>query len=177
MAVAITSPLADEPKMIEPGALNPTSPPNATLTLALLTSTSTCELVIEPGPLPEPKLPLAPTSPPSTASVAVPPLTVPVAMTPLTVPKLVPASVPTVWNVTPGLAVTLTFARLRSRTTPLLPMTPNRPTSWVVELFGAIVRLAMIWPWPSSMPAKALLTVPMGTKFAIPLASMFLPSA
>ena len=130
LAVAITSPLADEPKMIEPGALNPTSPPNATLMLALLTSTAACELVIEPGPppKPKPKFPLAPTSPPSAASVAVPPSTVPVAVTPLTVPRLVPASVPTVWNVTPRLAVTLTFARLRSRTTPVLPMTPNNPT-------------------------------------------------
>jgi hypothetical protein len=35
---------------------------------------------------------------------------------------------------------------LRSRTTPAGRMTPNSPTSWVVELFGAIVRLLIVWP-------------------------------
>ena len=155
LAVAITSPLADEPKMLEPGALNPTSPPNATLMPALLT----VDVRVRADDLSRDgrrnrSRPLAPTSPPSAASVAVPPSTVPVAVTPLTVPRLVPASVPTVWNVTPGLAVTSTFARLRSRTTPRLPMTPNSPTLWVVELAWCDVRLAMVWPWPSNTPVN-----------------------
>ena len=143
-AVAITSPLADEPKMIEPGALNPTSPPNVTLMPALLTLTLACEPMIWPPWPPKLKPPLAPTSPPSDASVAVPPLTLPLAMTLLTVPRFVPASVPTIWNVTPGLAVTLTLARLRSRTTPLAPITPNRPITWVLPSLGAMVRLLIV---------------------------------
>ncbi len=64
----------------------------------------------------------------------------------------------------------MTSARLRLRTTPALPMLPNSPTFWAVD---AIVKLAMVWPWPSSRPVKFWI----GVKFAIEPASMLRPSA
>ena len=117
-AVAITSPLADKPKMIEPGALNPTSPPNATLVLALVTLTSACEPKIERGRLPKLKPTVGADKPAERRLGRGTAVDGAGGGEPLTVPRLMPASVPTVWDGTPGLAVTLTFARLRSRTTP-----------------------------------------------------------
>jgi hypothetical protein len=64
-----------------------------------------------------------------------------VAETLLIVPAFVPASVPTNCEFTLELALTLTFVRLRLRTSPALAMVPNSPMFWVVD---AIVRLAMV---------------------------------
>ena len=85
-AVAITSPIANEPMMIEPGELTPARPPSATLTAALLTVTSAFDPVIKPEWPPKSKVPFAPTSPPSIAPETVPPSTEPLAVTLLIVP-------------------------------------------------------------------------------------------
>ena len=81
VAVAITSPVANEPMMVEPGELTPASPPSATLTPALLTVTSAFDPVIKPEWPPKSKVPFAPTSPPSIAPETVPPSTSPLAVT------------------------------------------------------------------------------------------------
>ena len=136
-AVAITLPVANEPMMAEPGELKPARPPSATLTAALLTVTSAFDPVIKPACCrTEIEGSVRADEPAQYRAGTVPPSTEPLAVTLLIAPGLVPASVPTVWNVTPGLAVTSTFVRLRLRTTPVRPMTPNSPTLWVVELFG-----------------------------------------
>ncbi len=140
--------------MAEPGELTPARPPSATLTPALLTVTSAFDPVIKPEWPPKSKVPFAPTSPPSIAPETVPPSTV-TAGGDIADGALIGAG-----EGADGLegntrlAVTSTFARFRLRTTPMGPMTPNSPTLWVVESFGAMVRLAMVWPWPSNTPVN-----------------------
>src|SRR5215471_202755 len=96
-------------------------------------------LVTTPEPVESVMVPvLVPTKPP-TALLAPVLLTAPEAETLLIVPAFVPASVPTTCEFT--LEFTVTFVRLRLRTSPALAMVPNSPTFWVVD---AIVRLAMV---------------------------------
>ena len=40
-----------------------------------------------------------------------------------------------------------------------------------------MVRLLIVWPWPSSTPVKRDEMLPIGAKFGMPTASMFLPRA
>jgi hypothetical protein len=47
----------------------------------------------------------------------------------------------------------------------------------VVESDGLIVRLLIVWPWPSKIVLSGALGLPSGAKFATELASMSLPSA
>ena len=92
-------------------------------------------------------------------------------------PALLPASVPTHCEATPGFALTLALASSRLLTTPALPMLANSPMFCVVESDGLIVRLPIVWPWPSKMVLSGALVLPSGAKFAIELASMSLPRA
>src|SRR5215813_11430491 len=77
--------------MIEPGALNPTSPPRLALIPAPpLTLPVANDDMIDAAP--NPKRPFSPTSPPTKLNA--PPVTLPLADEPVMVPRLVPTSPP-----------------------------------------------------------------------------------
>src|SRR5215472_4477699 len=126
--VLVTTPEPVEFVMVP--VLVPTKAPTVLLAPVLVTATEALESVMLPA--------LAPTKPP-TALLAPVLLTAPEAETLLIVPAFVPANVPTTCEFT--LEFTVTFVRLRLRTSPALAMVPNSPTFWVVD---AIVRLAMV---------------------------------
>src|SRR5262249_31581036 len=140
LAIEVTFAVADEPVIVAPGELKPTSPPRPTLTI-------------------------------------VPPLTWPLAETFSILPALIPASVPTRCEVTPGFAFTVALVRLRPRISPALPMAANSPMFWVVESDGWMVRLLIVWPWPSKIVFSADVAVPRGAKFAMEPALMSVPRA
>ena len=104
-----------------------------------------------------------------------PPFTLPLrTATLLMVPALVPASAPMNW--TSALAVMLTLARLRLRTTPEAPMNGNSPTEsfeWSGDSVSwLIVELTPRPPLPSNRPLNV--TSPKPVK---PLAEKLVPSA
>jgi hypothetical protein len=144
-------PPADE-WMIVP-KLSPTSPPAETFWQELLPAQfgsvcgtfavdATFVVAEEPAIFAPGKL--NPMSPPRPTLMSAPPFTWPLAATLLIIPALMPASVPSHCELTPGLAVTLTLLKLKLRTMPLLPMVPNNPMFCVVESDGAIVTEEMV---------------------------------
>ena len=178
-----TLPLASEFVMV-PG-LSPTRPPallpcEPEVALPTVTFTAACALLIVPRLVPGPRMPFWPTRPPAmTPLVTLPFDTVPLTVTLSIVPPLVPARMPTNWpgGGTFGFAVTFALVMLRLRTIPPAPIAPNMPTFWVVASVGAMVRLLIVWPRPSSTPVKRDEMLPIGAKFGMPTALISLPSA
>ena|SRR5436190_5411659 len=108
VALEVTVPLAEEVVMVEPGELNPASPPRLVLMpLSPLTLPLAEEDAIDPEP--ELKRPFSPTSPPS--KLAAPPATLPLADEPVMLPRLMPTSPPAILKAVAKLPFpTLTFA-------------------------------------------------------------------
>jgi hypothetical protein len=90
LAVEVTLPVAEEAVMVEPGELNPASPPRLAFIPVLKTVPVAEDEVIDPEP--ELNRPFSPTKPPIT--LAVPPVTFPLADEFVMVPRLMATSPP-----------------------------------------------------------------------------------
>jgi hypothetical protein len=154
--------------------------------LPTVTFTAALDATIVPRVTPSSlKIPFCPTKPPAMTPLSavlsgIPFTVLFVTVTLLISPAFWPASVPTNWPalLKSGLAATLTLSSVKLRTMPVVPIAANSPMLLVPLSFGAMVRLPMVWPWPSSTPVKGAETLPIGAKFGKAVKSvMSLPSA